>query len=70
MSDRLLKLGEVDIIFRYPSGRTKRLVKQGKIPTVTLPDCSLRIKQSIVELLVSKAENRVGFPMVEGRKFF
>ena len=52
MQERLLKLGEVDIVFRYPAGRTKRLTKNGKIPYVELPDGGIRIKQSTVERIL------------------
>ena len=38
MENRLLKPSEVDIIFRYPTGRTQRLAKAGKIPFIELPD--------------------------------
>ncbi len=51
--DRLLKPGQVDIIFRYPTGRTKRLIKKGKINAITLPDGELRIHQSEVDRILA-----------------
>jgi hypothetical protein len=36
---------EVDVILRYPAGRTSRLARAGKIPHVTLPDGEIRIDE-------------------------
>lgn len=52
MANDLIKLGEVDIIFRYPTGRTKRLVKQGKIAHIVLPDGEIRIRRADIEALL------------------
>ena len=49
MNDSLLKPIEVDRVFRYPAGRTMRLIKQGKIPFVRLPDGEVRIRESFVK---------------------
>jgi len=49
MEKRLLKPGEVDVLFRYPTGRTLRLTRQGKIPFITLPDGEIRIKETYVQ---------------------
>jgi len=65
MDDRLLKFGEVDIIFRFPTGRTKRLARQGIIPVVKLPDGSSRIRESIVEQFITGQPDFSGF--AEGR---
>ena len=43
VNDRLLKPGEVDVLFRYPTGRTARLIRQGKIPYIRLPDGEVRV---------------------------
>lgn len=52
----LVKLGEADIIFRYPTGRTKRLVRQGKIAHIVLPDGEIRIRRQDIEALLTKTE--------------
>ena len=51
MSD-LLNPREVDLLLGYPSGRTLRLVKAGKIPSITLPDRQIRIAASDLELML------------------
>jgi len=52
MNVNLLKPREVDLIFRYPAGRTQKLAKAGKIPCVRLPDGEFRIPESIVQGLI------------------
>ncbi len=52
MKERLLKPGEIDILFRYPDGRTMRLIRQGKIPFVQLPDGEVRVLESYVKSLI------------------
>ena len=42
MDARLLKPYELDTILRYPSGRSMRLAKAGKIPHIQLPDGEIR----------------------------
>ncbi len=55
MRQKLLKAGEVDILFRYPTGRTMRLVRQGQIPYIQLPDGEIRInEETIKKLMVEK----------------
>ena len=49
----LLTPREVDLIFRYPPGRTTRLAKAGKIEHIVLPDGEIRIAQSTVERLAT-----------------
>jgi hypothetical protein len=53
MVNRLLKPNEVDIIFRYPNGRTQRLAKAGKIPFIELPDGEMRIDERDIESLLA-----------------
>jgi len=53
MQENLLKPGEIDVQFRYPTGRTLRLVRQGKIPFVKLPGGEIRIKESYVRRVMS-----------------
>lgn len=52
MDEKLLKPGEIDVLFRYPTGRTMRLVRQGKIPCVTLPDGEIRISEAYIRSLI------------------
>ena len=51
MDIALLKPREVDLLFRYPAGRTLRLAKAGKIAFVLLPDGEIRITESLVQNL-------------------
>jgi len=50
--DELLKPREVDLILRYPAGRTRRLALRGLLPHVTLPDSEIRIRQKDLERLL------------------
>lgn len=63
MEKELLKPNEVDLLFRYPLGRTKKLAKQGKIPSVILPDGEIRFLKSDIDSLMNqsraKGENNV-----------
>jgi predicted site-specific integrase-resolvase len=59
MNVNLLKPKEVDLMFRYPSGRTKRLAKAGKIPFIKLPDGEMRFdEQQIKQILNPKPKRR------------
>jgi len=58
MNISLLKPREVDIIFRYPAGRTLRLAKAGRIPFVQLPDGEFRFDKSVIEKIL---EDQKGF---------
>jgi hypothetical protein len=53
MTIELLKPKEVDLLLRYPSGRSQRLARQGKIPHVLLPDGEIRFRQSDIERLTT-----------------
>jgi len=50
--ENLLTTTEVDIVLKYPTGRTARLIRQGKIQSVTLPDGSVRVKESELHRIV------------------
>lgn len=56
VKNELLKPGEVDVLFRYPGGRTMRLVRKGMIPHVKLPDGQVRIKSSTVQNIIGQDE--------------
>lgn len=45
MNVTLLKPREVDLLFRYPAGRSLRLAKAGRIPCVQLPDGEVRFDE-------------------------
>jgi len=57
MENELLKPNEVDVLFRYPTGRTLRLIRSGKIPAVTLPDGELRVRESVIKRLLEDWNN-------------
>jgi predicted site-specific integrase-resolvase len=52
MDINLLKPAEVDLLFRYPTGRASRLAKAGKLPYVLLPDGEIRFIESEIEALL------------------
>jgi len=52
---KLLTPREVDLYFKYPSGRTARLARAGRIPSIRLPDGEIRIDQATIEKLLSNA---------------
>jgi len=55
--ETLLTGREVDLILRYPAGRTERLARAGKIPFVRLPDGAVRFpEKSIADLLTARQE--------------
>ncbi len=49
----LLKPREVDAILRYPSGRTVRLIQEGLLPHVILPDGEMRIRKDTMDALLT-----------------
>ena len=49
----LLTAREVDVILRYPAGRTAKLAKAGKIPFITLPDGEMRFAQEVIDRIVN-----------------
>lgn len=58
MEIELLKQKEVDRILRYPFGKTARLVKEGKIPYVKLPDGGIRIRRDDIEELLDSNNHK------------
>jgi hypothetical protein len=50
--ENLLRPREVDLILRYPAGRTLRLAKKGLITSIILPDGEVRIPESAIEILL------------------
>ena len=52
----LLKPNEVDLIFRYPLGRSKRLARAGKIPYIALPDGELRFDRKVIDELLTRQQ--------------
>jgi hypothetical protein len=53
MNIELLTTREVDALLRYPPGRTKRLVKAGRIPFIRLPDGEIRVEADAIRRLVT-----------------
>jgi len=59
MDIALLKPQEVDLLFRYPAGRSSRLAKAGHIPYIILPDGEIRFNEAeIQQILKSKHSGR------------
>lgn len=56
METRLLKPREVDLMLRYPSGRTLRLAKAGHIPFIRLPDGEIRFDRKVIEALLQSED--------------
>lgn len=52
--ETLLTGHEVDLILRYPAGRTERLARAGKIPCIHLPDGEVRFPENQIIDLVSR----------------
>ena len=55
----LLKPNEVDLIFRYPLGRSQRLARAGKIPHISLPDGELRFDREVIYELLTRQQMNV-----------
>ncbi len=49
---QLLKPREVDVLFRYPAGRTLRLAKAGKIAFIRLPDGEVRFDEAVIRKIL------------------
>lgn len=61
MDIRLLKPREVDLLLRYPAGRSLRLARAGHIPCIHLPDGEIRFDEAeIKRLLQCKSRGRDG----------
>ena len=59
MNMRFLKPAEVDLLFRYPSGRSQRLAKAGRIPCIRLPDGEIRFEEKEI-MNILQISNGVG----------
>lgn len=53
MNVNLLKPNEVDLLFRYPSGRALRLAKRGLLPHIQLPDGEIRFDEKQIETILN-----------------
>jgi hypothetical protein len=58
MTIQLLTPQEVDRLLRYPPGRSARLARAGRLPSVYLPDGELRFRQRDLETLVEREADR------------
>jgi len=54
MNINLLKPREVDVMLRYPAGRSLRLAKANKIPCIHLPDGEVRFDEAIIKRLLKQ----------------
>jgi len=54
METNLLKPRKLDLIFRYPPGRSLRLAKRGQLPYIVLPDGEIRFDQKDIEKILSQ----------------
>lgn len=52
MDIQLLKPTEVDLLFRYPTGRALKLAKAGRIPHIVLPDGEIRFHEAEIRAVV------------------
>ena len=52
----LLKPQEVDLLLRYPFGRTLRLAKAKQIPCIRLPDGEIRFDKDEIEKLLKEGK--------------
>jgi hypothetical protein len=66
MDIELLKPAEVDLLFRYPTGRSIKLAKAGKIPHIVLPDGEIRFDQAEIERLLKAGLNRASKQTMRG----
>ncbi len=51
----LLTPRDVDRLLRYPTGRTARLAKTGRIPFIRLPDGEIRFDETEIANLLASA---------------
>jgi hypothetical protein len=52
----LLKPSEVDLLFRYPAGRSLKLAKAGQIPHIVLPDGEIRFDEAEIQRLIERRD--------------
>jgi predicted site-specific integrase-resolvase len=60
MDKKLLKPNEVDLLLRYPLGRTAKLAKAGRIPFICLPDGAIRVDEAEIERILNRPSKVVG----------
>lgn len=60
MDIQLLKPSEVDLLLRYPPGRSRRLAKAGLIPHVCLPDGEIRFHEAEIRHLIKRRPAQSG----------
>ncbi len=53
MTTVLLKPVDVDLLLRYPIGRSLKLAKRGKLPHIVLPDGEIRFRETDIEQIVT-----------------
>jgi hypothetical protein len=53
MISELLKPREVDLVLRYPPGKSLRLAKKGLIPYIVLPDGEVRFREEDLRQLLA-----------------
>jgi hypothetical protein len=58
MNVTLLKPSEVDLLFRYPAGRSLKLAKAGRIPHIVLPDGEVRFDEAEIEASLKHHEKK------------
>ncbi len=50
--DALLTPRDVDSLLRYPHGRSLKLARKGKLPSIVLPDGEVRFRRREIEILI------------------
>jgi hypothetical protein len=58
MHIQLLKPVEVDLLLRYPPGRSLRLAKVGLLPHVLLPDGEVRFEEEAIAAVLVRRNRR------------
>ena len=56
MKIELLTPRDVDLLLRYPPGRTARFVRAGRIPFIRLPGGEIRIDAAAIKRLLAAAQ--------------
>lgn len=54
MEITLLKPAEVDLLLRYPAGRSLKLARAGRLPHIVLPDGSIRFDEAKIEAFLTR----------------
>lgn len=53
MDIKLLTPRDLDALLRYPTGRSARLAREGKIPHIKLPDGTIRFNAVLIEQIIN-----------------